>query len=304
MSGEEKIATLSEGDWDSLVSRIKKGECTPFLGAGISAGVIPTGSEIAAQWAQDKRFLYPLPEKSDLIKVAQYIALTIDPSYPKELLQDIIQKSGSPDFDDPAEPHTVLAGLPLPLYITTNYDDFMYQALSRQKDKKPEIFISRWNEPAGTPAVVGASPASNVPFGSLDMNPTIEKPAVYHFHGHKDHTGTMVLTEDDYLDFLINISRDPSLIPPRIQQALAGTSLLFIGYSLNDTNFRVVFRSLVEYTKRSVKKKSVTVQIPSKDARVVDYLTKYFENSGIRVYWGDARRFVAELRDHWTKAHD
>jgi len=115
----------------------------------------------------------------------------------------------------------------------------------------------------------------------MDMNPTVENPAVYHFHGHKDYPDTMVLTEDDYLDFLVNISRDPSLIPPRVQQALAGTSLLFIGYSLNDTNFRVVFRSLMEYTKRSVKKKSVTVQIPDKDRRVVEYLTQYFANSGI-----------------------
>ena len=152
MGGDEKIATLTEGDWDSLIYRIKKGECTPFLGAGISADVIPTGAQIAAQWSEDPRFPYPLPEKKDLIKVAQYIALTIDPLRPKELLQEIIGKAGSPNFDDPAEPHTVLAGLPLPLYITTNYDDFMHQALTKQKEKNSKTFISRWNEPTNSQA--------------------------------------------------------------------------------------------------------------------------------------------------------
>ncbi len=40
---------------------------------------------------------------------------------------------------------------------------------------------------------------------------------------------SLVLTEDDYLDFLaLAISRDPGLLPHPIQRALAGTSLLFV----------------------------------------------------------------------------
>ena len=112
----------------------------------------------------------------------------------------------------------------------------------------------------------------------------------------------MVLTEDDYLDFLVRISRDQSLIPTRIQEAIRGTSLLFIGYSLNDTNFRVIFRGLVE-NQQNVKKFSVTVQIhPGEQPGVVNYLTKYFGSFGIRVYWGNARSFVSELKKRWEAA--
>jgi hypothetical protein len=111
----------------------------------------------------------------------------------------------------------------------------------------------------------------------------------------------MVLTEDDYLDFLVRISRDQTLIPPRIQDAISSTSLLFIGYGLNDTNFRVIFRGLIE-NRESSRKFSVTVQLRPGEPGVVEYLTKYFGSFGIRVYWGNAREFVSELKKRWEAA--
>jgi hypothetical protein len=291
------VSMLSESDWAVLVARIKSGQCTPFLGAGMSSEKIPLGSDIAKKLAAfNPDFDYPLPDKGDLIKVSQYIALTVDAATPKELVADIIKKAGYPDFDKPDEPHMALASLPLPLYITTNYDDFMYQALKWTQAKTPQIFINRWNESDQAFKVAKEAAASND--STTDIAATELQPAVYYFHGHKDHLDTMVLTEDDYLDFLVRISRDQALIPPRIQQAIGGTSLLFIGYSLNDTNFRVIFRGLVEQQK-STKKISVTVQIRPDEPRVVNYLTKYFGASGIRVYWGTAREFVNELKKRW-----
>jgi hypothetical protein len=34
-----RLRELKKGDWDLLISRIRKGECTPFLGAGACAEV-------------------------------------------------------------------------------------------------------------------------------------------------------------------------------------------------------------------------------------------------------------------------
>ena len=50
---------------------------------------------------------------------------------PKLLLADLLQGRSGPDGSDPCEVHRVLAELPLPLYITANYDDFMFEALRR-----------------------------------------------------------------------------------------------------------------------------------------------------------------------------
>lgn len=261
----------------------------------MSSEKIPLGSQIARQLASYPNVNYPMQDSGDLIKVSQYIALTVDASRPKELVSEIVKRAGYPDFQKPDEPHMLLAGLPLPLYMTTNYDDFMFQALKKIEGKDPQFFINRWYDIE--PKFGGRAVAAE----TLDINPTVSKPAVYYFHGHMDYLDTMVLTEDDYLDFLVRISRDQTLIPPRIQQAIGGTSLLFIGYSLNDTNFRVIFRGLVE-NQKSARKISVTVQIHPGEPKVVEYLTKYFGESGIRVYWGSARDFVGELRKRWEAA--
>jgi hypothetical protein len=294
MSSPGAISKLSESDWDGLLSRIRSGQCTPFLGAGMSSEKIPLGAEIAQKLALDPRFKYPLADTKDLVKVTQYIALTVDAARPKELVAEIINAAGYPDFQNLDEPHMALAQLPLPLYITTNYDDFMYVALKRTPEKAPQIFINSWHDQG-----FNARGAAIAESAGTDIDATVSKPAVYYFHGHKDHLDTMVLTEDDYLDFLVRVSRDQALIPPRIQHAIGGTSLLFIGYSLNDTNFRVIFRGLVEQ-QRSAKKISVTVQVHPGEPRVVDYLTKYFDASGVRVYWGTARDFVTELKTRWN----
>ena len=54
-----------------------------------------------------------------------------------------------------------------------------------------------------------------------------------------------MLTEDDYIDFLVRVSGDPNLLPPVIQEALASKMLLFVGFSLADWTFRVIFGGLL-----------------------------------------------------------
>src|SRR5207244_655432 len=46
---------------------------------------------------------------------------------------------------DPAELHRVLASLPCPIYITTNVDNLLANAL-KDAGKDPQVEICRWNE--------------------------------------------------------------------------------------------------------------------------------------------------------------
>ena len=98
-------------------------------------------------------------------------------------------------------------------------------------------------------------------------------------------------------------------MPPRIQEALAATSLLFVGYQLADWNFRVLFRGLVETVARSDRLLNVTVQLPRQgDAEKVRaihrYLDDYYDEMKVKVYWGDARQFAAELWCNWVAFRD
>ena len=86
---------------------------------------------------------------------------------------------------------------------------------------------------------------------------------------------------------------------------MAQTSLLFIGYSLKDWTFRVLFRGLISTIPKSGGNLGVTVQLTEdplgtpKAIQQQEYLNKYFSGMNIRVYWGTARNFAQELRQRW-----
>jgi len=297
MKLEDNTMKLENEDWTTLLYRIKTGICTPFLGAAVNYGMLPLGGDIAKDWAAEHH--YPLDNTSDLAKVAQYLAIKLDPSRPKELMRDKLNKSQKPfNLNDDSEPLNVLAKLPFPIYLTTNYDDLLFSAIEHH-GRAPAFEICKWNK-------------------SLSVQPTLFKrgskfklsaqtPVVYHLHGHKSMLDSLVLTEDDYLDFLVSMSKDINeFLPPRIQEAITGTSILFVGYSLADIDFRVLFRGLLGNLEAALGKMSIAVQLPydhthpSKE-KAEEYITQYFDNINVRVYWGTAKEFAEELWDRWRK---
>lgn len=289
---------LGESDWDTLLRRIRDGKCTPFLGAGAAYGTLPLGRDIAQRWAKEYNFPFGDEDSNNLMRVAQFLAIIHDAVFPKEEIAELIKPVPPPDFKADGEAHGILAGLPLPIYITTNYDDFMVQAL-RGRNKKPRQEFCRWNK------FVKDYPSV---FDTV-FEPDQTNPVVFHLHGHTGLPESIVLTEDDYLDFIVNVSRDALLIPPRIQKALSGASILFIGYRIADWNFRVLFRSLVSYLEKALARKHFSVQIfplgdevePAMRTRALEYLDSYFGELETRVYWGTSQEFMAELRQRWEE---
>jgi hypothetical protein len=297
------VSTLEDRDWENLLRRIKEKKCTPFIGAGACVGKLPLGSEIARDWAD--KYNYPLADSGNLARVAQFLAVDQDDMFPKENIQRQFRDIAQPDFSEEDEPHALLADFNLPIYITTNYDSFMSLALkNRSTDPKREL--CRWNR------FIELETSSVFDSG---YSPTPANPLVYHLHGYYDLPQSLVLTEDDYLDFLARLASDQELLPSAIRTALAATSLLFIGYSLADWNFRVLFRGLVGSLGASLGYTGVAVQLtpPSADtsekgqAQAQRYLDRYFEKIQkikVRIFWGDIRDFTKELRKRWEAYSD
>lgn len=304
LSNAERENILSDAEWDDLLYRISKGRCTPFLGAGVNHGILPLGPELADKLATE--FDYPFRDCDDLAKVAQFVALNRDPVRAKETVLDLLmgeleqrrEKAGNLDLlKDPNQPLSVMADLPLPVYMTTNYDDLIFRAL-QAKQKAPRREFCRWNSVLRSePSIFNSEP---------DFDPQPATPLVFHLHGYDELEQSLVLTEDDYVDFMVNLSRDQDIIlPPRIQRAMTRASLLFIGYGLTDWDFRVIFRGLVGSMERGLRRTSVAVQLTPEDMEEhirearKEYLSRYFQNLDIKVYWGTAQEFAAELREKW-----
>jgi len=287
-SRSQRRGGIDERDWDALLRRIATGECVPILGAGVTPGTLPLGSEIARGWAEE--YGYPLDDAHDLARVAQYVAVRYDPMFPRETLVRQLRKS-TPDLSLPDEPHSIFARLPLPLYVTTNYDHSMARAL-QEAGKDPTVQICRWNRSPALQALVDP-----------DFRSSVEQPLVYHLHGHVDVPESLVLTEDDYIDFLAAVSEDQRLIPPRVRAALASSSLLFLGFTIDSWSYRVVQRGLLLRMETSLRRLSIAVQLPPDD-RASDYLEAYFAANNERVYWGTAAEFTVELGRRWQPFGD
>lgn len=317
---------VTEEDWGKLIERVEEGACTPFLGAGVNYPLLPLGPRIAQDWAAEHA--YPLDDTYDLARVAQFIALKgSDKLAPKELIKQIIEdkirdlfsNTGRPSFVAPHHHLGILAALPIPVYITTNYDDLLFRAL-RANNKEPILELCAWNFLLTNSSSANYPPSLSSNIETIEVvefvktrlspnskySPTPATPLVYHLHGHYKYIDSMVLTENDYLDFLVNMSRNQKLLPLRVKKALTQASVLFIGYSLADPNFRVLFRGLIHPLAEN-RRLSVSIQLlpndiaePNRPA-AQEYLTKYFEDINIKVFWGTAEQFVKTLWNRWNE---
>lgn len=289
---------MSDGDWDLLVRRIRKKACTPFLGAGASAHRLPTGTELALRWADE--FKYPLADRDDLAQVAQFMAITEDAQSPKERVSELCTNVKPAEALQPGDAYDIISDLDLPVYITTNYDDLLLHAL-RNKRKTPQPFLCPWHpslhEQAGE---------------TYNYVPSPENPVVYYLHGSARELASIVITEDDYLDFILWITQhwqdqpNVSHIATAVKGALARNSLLFIGYSQKDWTFRVLMRTIRE-TGLNLAMRHVAVQLSPLNAdatevdqdKVSNYLTSYFaqgRGNPVTLYWGKADSFLKDLQ--------
>jgi hypothetical protein len=278
--------------WERLIRQLRAGDCTPFLGAGACSGTLPGARELSREWAD--RYDYPFRDFEDLSRVMQFIAVSLrDHVYLKQLFCESLRSRGIPDFAEPTEPHAMLAGLPLPVFLTTNYDDFLWRALLAA-GKQPRAAICPWYD-------------SKLSIEEYD--PTPDRPLIYHLHGSLQAEESLVLTPDHYVEFVVNVAKDwdndnRRLLPRPILAALTQRPLLFVGYSLHDWNFRVLFHGLLKDIPDIRRRRHVSVQLhpdvdgrdPDAQERAREYLTRSLENWQISIFWGTAEEFCAELR--------
>jgi hypothetical protein len=320
--------------WITLGTSISLGRCTPILGPGLLEPYLGSSRDLARRLAEKHRFPLAPHDREDLPQVAQYLAITLGEdilqaevvhqmraellgrygenladglaggSAVQQLAQLIASAGKLRRQQDPAEPHRVLAGLRFPIYLTTNPDTLLADAL-REAGRPPRVEPCHWREDGQWPAALGAA--------DRDYEPTWQTPLVSQLFGRIDaedsdpaaDSGPLVLTEDDYFDYLIGVTRNSELIPPVVTSALASTALLFLGFRLDDWDFRVLFRSIMRQEGRHRRRRyvHVAVQIDPEEGRIVEpkrarrFLERYFEGANIQIYWGNVEDFTHALRE-------
>ena len=320
--------------WPALLASLEMGTSTPIIGGGLSEPVYGSGRELALGLAD--KYNYPLSEHSRdaLPQVTQY--LSIDQKFNTLLFElnglirrkiqgrygidlpdnlkgdkaqvlDLISFAGRKMREsNPFEQHRILAELKLPIYITTNYDNLMFDAL-KDANADPQMVICPWSDRFFSESIYD----KNREPGYL---PTPERPLVYHLFGHFSEPQSLVLTEDDYFEFLIGVTKNKDLIPSRVLRVLADTSLMFLGFQLDDWAFRIFFRSIMDLqgSGRRSNYAHIAVQVDPDELRNRDprrarqYVEEYFQDDSISIYWGQSDDFLREVaaqREAASKEH-
>ena len=193
----------------------------------------------------------------------------------------------------PEDPYRLLAQMRLPIYITAGTVDLMRRALI-EAGADPVVRICPWNKWIPQEMVL------------YEETPTPERPLIYHLFGHLSLPNSMVYAEDRYFDHLIGVTLNKSLIPGAVRAVLNSTSLLFLGFQIEDWEFRTFFRFLMAQEGRELLKfySHAAVQIEPEEERIVDvkrarrYLEDYFEGENISIYWGSSGEFLMDLWKH------
>lgn len=314
--------------WRGLVTSICSGQCTAVLGRGMADSLVGTRRKIAAELAE--AYSFPLAEhkREELPQVAQFVMQEIGmPTLVTELrgmfraellarlgddVSPALVKSSAQAVDplvlelgrrrweeDAAAPHRVMAELPLKLYVTTAFDGLIAEAL-RFVGKCPREELFRWKEsPEWGPSIYENDPG---------WEPTVDEPLVYYLAGRLDRPDTLVLTEDQYFDYLIGVTRQlpqEGAMPGVVKTAFVSSTLLFLGFDMDGWDFRALFRALLNqegklhgsgYVHAGVQIDPEADRIRSID-RARSYLEKYFDlTDRISIYWGSVEDFARELR--------
>jgi SIR2-like domain len=277
-------------EWRRLVHLLERQTVVPIIGLAADRGVLSAGFELARQCTAE--FEYPFEDSDNLARVAQFVATVTDHMSIREKLLDWFAAAKPPDFNALDSVHGLLADLPLPIYITTAYDDYLIQAL-KAKQRDPRQEFCRWNRLISEEKSV---------FGN-GFIPTKTTPVVFHLFGHRGVPESIVIAEDDYLDFLRNTLRESDIIPIEIRRRLSQASPLFLGYHPADLEFRVLIGSFGEYLSNSMRGGTVQLQLGKEVTeahlpRAQDYLSSYFRTHRLKIYWGTAREMLTELQQY------
>jgi hypothetical protein len=133
----------------------------------------------------------------------------------------------------PSSVHEQLAALPFSLIVTTSQDTLLEQAL-KAAGKAPvsQRYHLRGDKRENPEFVVPGSPAS---------------PVVFHLFGSAEEPSSLVLSENDVLDFLIRVVSERPPLPNSLLRVLKriGQSFLFVGFGIRHWDLRILLKILL-----------------------------------------------------------
>jgi len=229
---------VKERHWNSLVAAVRRGQCVLVLGPEVPAawsGAEPVSGTVvdalaaalAGELAEDGR----RPIGRTLAALAQQYEDS--DGFGASALRAEAEHFYRDAPCTPSPVHDMLAALPFPLVLTTTQDDLLQRALQ----------------------AAGKTPVAQRYHlrGDRRDNPEFELPGVpqapllYHLFGRAAEPASLVLSENDVLDFLIAIVAENPPLPNSLLRELKkpGQNYLFVGFGIRHWHLRVLLKVIL-----------------------------------------------------------
>ena len=232
--------SLGEQDWWTLERAIKDGHCILLTGPGVA--IDPAGQPLPLRLAQQLTDELRQAGKGDQVITPSDLA-HVAQTYQREMpfrrdgLEFAATEFYRPYHDYTTTIHEHLAALPFSLCISTTPDRFLFNAFSKTPGKQPICDYYHFGTDPRRPKAQQPSPP--------EQNPE-KRPLLYSLYGSVEESSSLVLTENDLLDFLVNVTRKEPKLHSYVTLRLSErrTSFLFMGFGFRHWYVRILLHVL------------------------------------------------------------
>lgn len=230
---------MKERNWVNLVTSLKSDRCVLVVGPDLTSAQDNSESNYIEPSVLLSEYLASELEEEDvkvwsdsLIPLTQQYEDASEMGGPTTLRAQTASFYQSRDFV-PSELHRALVNLPFSLILTTRHDPIMESML---KEVGKNAVSGRYN--------MRASQQYNP---EQSHRPTVTEPMLFRLFGHTDEPESLILSENDILDFVIAISAGRPSLPIGLMKMLKtkGQSFLFLGFGIKDWYLRVLLKILM-----------------------------------------------------------
>lgn len=241
---DEVLKEQAQISFGEIAAAVKSGNCNLFLGAAVNAAPKashpkykypedirpPIGNQLAGKLIEASKAVreYPFDDPNNLLRVSQHYESVFGRNKLIETLRTQMHVG-----KEPSAALLGLAKLRFPIVVTTNYDRLFEKALGLHGKTAFESIYKPGRYEMG----------DDLPYSDP---PRADRPMLFKMHGDIDRPQTIVITDEDYINFIVRMREvhETSPVPRRIQNSLMDWPTLFIGYSLKDYNLRVLLKML------------------------------------------------------------
>lgn len=242
-----------------LINAISEDSLIMFVGAGVSNNSnLPTWGELINSFAEDLEL--DISNSKDYLRIAQYYYDTFGQNQYMKKIKEVFNSRG---VSSPNELHRLIEKIAPKHIITTNYDSLLENQFENGLLKYSVVAEDK-----------------DIPYARSEKY-------LVKMHGDFEKKN-IVLKEDDYLDYHKKFPMTSTLI----QSLIMNHTLLFVGYSLNDSTFNSIFRLIQSSFDMDAK-----VAFFYTPENISEIVRDYYKKKGIIILSNDDNTIEVENRN-------